>query len=64
MPDKKESWEFSVVGCDSHDNPRFLAFSHTYEDAQAQQQSLTTVGWRRVAIFDAYLKEVKEKPKT
>jgi len=64
MNAKVEGWNFSVVGCDSHDWPKYLGFKDTYEEAVEFQTKMANAGWRRVAIFDAAHQEVKEKPKT
>jgi hypothetical protein len=59
---KKETWNFAVVGCDSH-GPKFLGFTETYDGATELQRNMAKVGWANVAVFDAALQEVKEKPK-
>jgi hypothetical protein len=59
---KTITWEFAVVGCNLNDSPRYLGFTETYEAAVKIQSNMTALGWRRVAVFDADLKEVKEKP--
>jgi len=45
-----------------HYNPKYLGFAQTYEDAIKLQENMLVVGWRRVAVFDAAFREVKEKP--
>jgi len=62
MVDKADVWNFSVVGCDSHVVPRYLGFTKTYDEAIQLQKNAVIVGWSRVAIFDAALHEVKERP--
>lgn len=59
---KNETWQFAVVGTDDK-GPRYLGFTNTYEEAVKLQGNATTLGWQRVAVFDATLTEVKEKPK-
>ncbi len=49
----EKSWSFAVVGCDSHNNPKYLGFFENREDADNCQKEMETAGWRRVAIFDA-----------
>jgi len=56
---KVEGWNFAVVGCDSHDIPKYLGFVQTREEADKLQNNMETIGWRRVAIFDAALQEQK-----
>ena len=53
MTTKVEGWSFAVVGCDSHNNPKYLGFFVTREDADKCHKELQGAGWRRVAIFDA-----------
>jgi hypothetical protein len=50
---KVESWNFAVVGCDSHDDPKYLGFVQTREEADNFQKEMEKLGWRRVAVFDA-----------
>jgi hypothetical protein len=58
-----KTWNFAIVGCDSNDIPRYLDFAETYEEAVTRQETLSnTAAWTRLAIFDAYHEEVKEKP--
>jgi len=57
-----ETWNFAVVGRDDK-GPHYVGFTKTYEDAVKLQGNATTIGWLSVAIFDATLTEVKEKPK-
>jgi hypothetical protein len=59
---KAKTWAFAVVGCDLRDHPKYLGFAKTYEDAIKLQENMIVVGWRRVAVFDAALQEVKAKP--
>ena len=61
MDKKAEKWNFVVVGCDSNDIPKYLGRTETHEEGVKLQKNMETVGWRRVAVFDA-LQEVKEKP--
>jgi hypothetical protein len=61
MANKAQTWKFAVVGCDSNDNPRYLGFTETYEEATKLQENMK-LEWRRVAIFDAARQEVKKKP--
>ncbi|MFY9684046.1 MAG: hypothetical protein WAK70_19620, partial [Candidatus Sulfotelmatobacter sp.] len=56
---KVEGWNFAVVGCDSHDNPKYLGFVHTREEADKFQEEMEKLGWRRVAVFDAAIQEQK-----
>jgi hypothetical protein len=56
------TWNFAVVGCDSNDWPQYLGVRELYEEAVELQGSMAAAGWRRVAVFDAALREVKEKP--
>lgn len=58
---KKETWNFAVIGCDSH-GPKFLGITETYEGAAYIQQSAARLGWTQVAILDTALQEVKQKP--
>lgn len=62
MTQKTGMWNFAIVGCDSKDLPKYLGFTETYEEALKFQKNMVTVGWRRVAVFDPDLKEVKENP--
>jgi hypothetical protein len=55
---KTENWNFTVVGCDSHNNPKYLGFTQTREEAETLQKNMEAVGWSRVAVFDAALQEV------
>jgi hypothetical protein len=58
----KEGWNFTVVGCNSNNVPKYLDTGlSTYEEAVNYKEQMENIGWRRVAVFDAYLKEVKEK---
>ena len=57
--ENRETWNFPVVGCDSRDVPKYLFFTDTFEKAKAFCAKAETTGWRRVAVFDAMLKEVK-----
>jgi hypothetical protein len=59
---KAKTWAFAIVGCDLEDHPKYLGLAKTYEDAVKLQENMTIVGWRRVALFNAALQEVKEKP--
>jgi hypothetical protein len=59
---KAKTWAFAIVGCDLRDRPKYLGFARTYEAAVKLQENMLVVGWRRVAVFDAALQEVKEKP--
>ena len=64
MLGKGRTWNFAVVGCDSADAPKHLGFADTRDEATWLQKNIEALGWRRVAIFDAELKEVKdEKPR-
>jgi hypothetical protein len=63
MTDNKKTWNYAVVGTDANDSPKYLGFTDTYDDAATLKQNLATVGWQRLAIFDAALQEVKEEPK-
>lgn len=49
----KESWNFTVVGCDSTNTPKYLGFTETQEEAVTLQKEMEVMGWSRVAIFDA-----------
>jgi len=62
MAEKAETWNFAVVGCNPNDCPRYLGFTETYEEAVKLQENMATAGWRRVAVFDATLQEVRGKP--
>jgi hypothetical protein len=71
MTTKVEGWNFTVVGCDSNNMPKYLGFTGTREEADTLQKNMEAAGWRRVAIFDAALeqvaalkKEVAQKDKT
>jgi hypothetical protein len=57
------TWEFAVLGFDLNNNPRYLGVAEKYEEAVKIQKNMTAMGWRRVAVFDADLREVKEKAK-
>lgn len=59
---KAKTWAFTVIGCDLKDHPKYLGLAKTYEDAVKLQENMTVIGWRRVAVFDAALREVKKKP--
>lgn len=66
-----EGWNFTVVGCDSSNLPKYLGVTETREEAETLQKNMEAVGWRRVAIFEAALeqvaalqKEVAQKDKT
>ena len=59
MTAKVEGLSFAVVGCDSHDNPKYLGFTETREEADKFQKEMEKLGWRRVAVFDAALQEQK-----
>jgi hypothetical protein len=59
---KKETWNYVVVGWDST-GPKFLGITESYEGATSLQQTRAMQGWANVAVFDATLREVKEKPK-
>jgi hypothetical protein len=50
---KVEGWKFAVIGCDSHDNPKYLGCFETREDADKFQKEMQESGWRRLAVFDA-----------
>lgn len=58
MVEKKQTWNFTVVGCDSKDVPKYLDFFDSYEQATEYKKNAETIGWRRVSVFDAYLNEV------
>jgi hypothetical protein len=49
----KENWNFTVVGCDSQDIPKYLGFTQTREEAETFKRNMEAVGWHRIAIFDA-----------
>lgn len=57
-----ESWNFAVIGCDSNDCPKYLGMTETYEEAVQLRGNMFVAGWRRVAVFDTALREIKEKP--
>jgi hypothetical protein len=57
------TWKFAVIGTNLNDIPLYLGFAETYEEAVKIKHNMTHQGWRRVAVFDADLMEVKEKPK-
>ena len=50
---KIDGWAYTVVGCDSHNIPKYLGFTETREQAETLQKNMEAVGWSRVAIFDA-----------
>lgn len=54
-----ESWNFAVVGCDSGNMPKYLGFTQDLSAATVLQKNMVALGWNRVSIFDASLKEVK-----
>jgi hypothetical protein len=60
---KNKTWKFAVIGTDGKEVPHFLGVFDTYEDADKYKTNAATAGWQRVAVFDATLTEVKEKPK-
>jgi len=59
---KAKTWSFAVIGYDLRNHPKYLGFAKTYEDAVKLQENMIVIGWRRVAVFDAALQEVKAKP--
>jgi len=63
MKGKEEAWNFAVVGCNPNDVPKYLGFFDNYEEAVKFLKNMENIGWRRVAVFDAALKEVKTTPK-
>jgi hypothetical protein len=58
---KTETGNFAVIGCDSHNCPKYLGVTETYEEAVQFNRNMATMGWGRVAVFDGGLQEVKEK---
>jgi hypothetical protein len=48
-----EGWNFTVVGCDSSNLPKYLGVTETREEAETLQKNMEKAGWRRVAIIDA-----------
>jgi hypothetical protein len=60
----EKTWEFTVIGCDPNDIPSYLGFFGTYEGAAEFRGNMELVGWRRVAVFDAGLREVPAPPST
>lgn len=54
-----EGWNFTIIGCDSQDVPKYLGFKRTREEADKYQKQMENLGWRRVAVFDAALREQK-----
>jgi len=54
---KVEHWNYTVVGCDSNNVPKYLGFTETHDEAVTLQKNMEGVGWSRVAIFDAALQE-------
>ena len=54
-------WVFAVVGRDSHDNFKYLAFCATYEQALDAQRHMIGAAWRRVEVLDAALQVVGKK---
>ena len=59
MTKEEKCWNFAVVGCGSADMPRYLGLFGTYEEAAEYLRNMETIGWRRLAVFDAALKEVR-----
>lgn len=59
---KAKTWAFAVVGCDLSGHPKYVGFAQTYEEAVKLQENMIVVGWRQVAMVDAALQKVKEKP--
>lgn len=59
MEKGKETWNFAVIGSDLNNVPKYLGFVNTREQAAKLQKNAEINGWRRVAVFDADLKEVK-----
>jgi hypothetical protein len=53
---------FVVFGGNIEGFTKCIGHARTYEEALELQRNAVAVGWNRVAIFDAYLKEVKKKP--
>jgi hypothetical protein len=62
VAEKKQTWNFTAIGCDSNDVSKYLDFFDTYEEATEYQRNAETIGWRRISVFDAYLNEVKPHP--
>jgi hypothetical protein len=63
MEPKQIAWNFAVVGCDANDCPRYLGFFDVIEEAAEYRENMKKIGWRRVAVFDAALKEAgRTKP--
>jgi hypothetical protein len=58
----QKGWQFAVVGCDANEVPHYLGFAETYDRAAQLRESTKLLGWRRVAVFDAELRELTAKP--
>jgi hypothetical protein len=58
----KKGWQFAVVGCDANEVPHYLGFAETYDRAAQLRESTKLLGWRRVAVFDAELRELTARP--
>lgn len=57
-------WRFAVAGCDWNELPQYLGFTNSYRGAVELQRDMTAVGWRRVTVIDARLREVKTRAET
>jgi hypothetical protein len=58
----QKGWQFAVVGCDANEVPHYLGFAETYDRAAQLRESTKLLGWRRVGVFDAQLRELTAKP--
>lgn len=56
---ERESWNFAIVGQDSGDVPKFIAWANTKEGVRQLRKNAETLGWRKVTVYDASLTEVK-----
>jgi hypothetical protein len=60
----EKTWNFIVVVTSLSGQTKFFGSGvNSYEDALTLQKNAISVGWHTAAIFDASLKEVKERPK-
>jgi len=62
MTTDTKSWEFAIVGCDQNEIPKYLGFEKNIDEAFVFKGKMEVLGWSRVAIFDASLLEVKNRP--
>ncbi len=60
MIDTAHTWNFAVIGRDSNDCPKYLGFARTLEEATKLLRNMENLGWRRAAVFDSALREVKD----